>query len=509
MAGAFGGDYNNYEDDNENLEDIQNDLDQTEDVDDLEEDEYEDYEYDDEDYDQVSVENEKALKQAEKKSIENKLKKIRRTAPYRFYPHFTFGERRILSKARKTHFQQVNRINRIMAQRKATFHSKMNSIIGPILPYLLIIGLIILVVIFIAAAISSILSFLFGADTGEKPSASAQFGVNGRDFYGCRVVYSDEEQAQIEIIETYINSIKYSTESSENEDFNIVIELPADDYNYQEFNESEFAQTYSNAYDLLTLIVDEVYTSDYENISGEQNNVDSLSLIEKIDYIKYFGFDNELSNQISIIISNYINDNDLYQIVNNNIDNATVEQTISDNISNYFTNSINVRTEKLFIKDYIFENEDDMMENITEKNYISLIFMPKTQVEFTYLSFIISNADYDNFDMYIQYENNVIDLNKLNFTTKNDGGESYLYETDSNISVPVETFSDISIEDLGYLSEGLSLYNILNGNIDYNIYLQNITNEDGTSILTYKENGLVVKFSSLEPFVFVEWETKW
>ena len=55
----------------------------------------------------------------------------------------------------------------------------------------------------------------------------------------------------------------------------------------------------------------------------------------------------------------------------------------------------------------------------------------------------------------------------------------------------------------------MSLIDIVNGEIDYNIYLEVQTSEDSKTYLTWKDDGIIVRFESVEPFVFVEFETDW
>ena len=159
---------------------------------------------------------------------------------------------------------------------------------------------------------AAVIDSIFGSGSSGEDGASTQFGVSGEDFYGCRVVYTDEEQAQIEIIENYIEVLKGSIESIEMQSLDITIELPADDYNFDEFNEVDFSSNYTEAYAVLNLMVDEVYN--YDNDSTGDSGT-GLNLMQKIDGIEYFGFDTNLLNNLSSLIAGYINDNDLYAIV--------------------------------------------------------------------------------------------------------------------------------------------------------------------------------------------------
>ena len=210
MSGRFGGDYDQYDD--EELDD--------DDLDNLEDD---DEEFDEDDAEELEEEIEEEIKQekakkkrADNRAIENRLKKIRATAPYRFHPHFTIRERVFLNKARKTHSRQVASIERLMRRRQEVFRIKTASA-GSSLPLVLIFGLILILIIFAIAIVGSILSFLFGDGSADNNTASSQFGVNGEDFYGTRVVYTDAEKAQIEIIENYLDILN---EKGRKEKFN-------------------------------------------------------------------------------------------------------------------------------------------------------------------------------------------------------------------------------------------------------------------------------------------------
>ena len=185
MPGRFGGDYDQYDDEELDDDDLNN----------LEEDEEEedDEELDEEEADELEEEIEGEIKEEDSKktrannrAIENRLKKIRAIAPYRFYPHFSISERAFLNKARKTHPRQVASLERLMLRRKDVFRLKSLSA-GSSAPYVLIFALILVIAVFVIATLGSLLSFLFGDDSSDG-TASAQIGVNGEEFYGERVV---------------------------------------------------------------------------------------------------------------------------------------------------------------------------------------------------------------------------------------------------------------------------------------------------------------------------------
>lgn len=506
MPGRFGGDYDQYD---EELDD--------DDLNNLEEDEEEedDEELDEEEADELEEEIEGGIKEEDSKktrannrAIENRLKKIRAIAPYRFYPHFTIGERVFLNKARKTHPRQVASLERLMLRRKDVFRLKSMSA-GSSVPYILIFALILVVAVFVIAALGSLLSFLSGDDPSDG-TASAQFGVNGEDFYGVRVVYTDSELAEIEIVENYINTIQNAVESIESEDLDITIDFPAEDFDYSTLDLEAFASDYASAYQIFARVVDTIYRQDAESMGDTAN--DELTIQEKIDAIRYFGLNSDLANEIAGVISSHINDQDLYTIQSDEEtgeDILAVEQQIADEILLYFTENDFVRLEKYFIKDYIFESAEDMMENIVAEEYVAMIFMPKTQVQFSRFSFIVSLTNLDTFNLYVQQGSEIVNFTSEQLTSAEDGAESNLYSTDDDLNITAQVYENIDINNLNYLSAGMSLLDILNGEIDYNIYLNTATNQEEEVILTFKQDGVITYFEAEDDFIFVEYETSW
>ena len=506
MPGRFGGDYDLYD---EELDD--------DDLNNLEEDEEEedDEELDEEEADELEEEIEGEIKEEDSKktrannrAIENRLKKIRAIAPYRFYPHFSISERAFLNKARKTHPRQVASLERLMLRRKDVFRLKSLSA-GSSVPYVLIFALILVIAVFVIATLGSLLSFLFGDDSSDG-TASAQFGVNGEDFYGVRVVYTDSELAEIEIVENYINTIQNAVESIESGDLDITIDFPAEDFDYSTLDLEAFASDYASAYQIFARVVDTIYRQDAESMGDTAN--DELTIQEKIDAIRYFGLNSDLANEIASVISSHINDQDLYTIQSDEEtgeDILAVEQQIADGILLYFTENDFVRLEKYFIKDYIFESAEDMMENIVAEEYVAMIFMPKTQVQFSRFSFIVSLTNLDTFNLYVQQGSEIVNFTSEQLTSAEDGTESNLYSTDDDLNITAQVYENIDINNLNYLSAGMSLLDILNGEIDYNIYLNTATNQEEEVILTFKQDGVITYFEAEDDFIFVEYETSW
>lgn len=510
MPGRFGGDYDQYEDEDFDDDDLDNLEEADEEDDEAEEDDEEEAEEEEEELEAEEKQQKDKEKKAKNRAIENRLKRIRLTAPYRFYPHLTLGERMFVNKARKTHPVQVARINAALLRQKEVFRMKLSSI-SPAIPYILIGVLILFLIIAVVAVIGSIVPSFFGDGSEEGGTASSQFGVNGQDFYGTRVVYEDKGKAQTEMIENYINILQNSIESIENDTFDINVELVEEDFDFSTFDETSFASSYPNNYQILLNMVDVVYNYDIAN--SDETADEQLPMLEKIDEIKYFGLNSELAVEISSTISSYINEHDLYTYESGaegegDDQVATIEQQITDGISNYFTANSFSRVEKYFIKDYIFDSADDMMQNIPVQDYVAMIFMPKNQVQFSKFSFIVSQTNLDTFNMYIQLDGQIVNFTASQLTSAEDGGGSNMYESPDDLNLTAQVYQNISLTDLNYLSEGMSLFDIFNGELDYNIYLKSITDQD-EQIFTFKDDGVVTYFEADDDFLFVEFETVW
>ena len=81
-------------------------------------------------------------------------------------------------------------------------------------------------------------------------------------------------------------------------------------------------------------------------------------------------------------------------------------------------------------------------------------------------------------------------------------------------SVVAQTFPDIDASNIGALSEGVSLYDIINsGEFNKDVYLQ--SSQENSNVFTYKISGVTLSFvytnetSQRKPFKVNEFETSW
>ena len=409
--------------------------------------------------------------------------------------------------------QQTNankKADLIKKAKKASRAFKLMSA-SPALFWILLMALI----IFIIICVVSVLGSMTGQN-GEDPSA--QFGIKGKDFYGARMVYKDDNKANTQMVEDYvllvdnsilevqkINSVIVSG-GTYNLTLSINILLPEEDYDYSAFDETTFSTEYAMLYSLIRDVAQIVYTADNSiTYSGE-------TLIDCFKGIKYFGFANyeAISNKLIETISAYttisVKDSGGNDVaLTTEIQNAFTNQVRTNLTKPEFLEKYSLRTEKLFVKDYILTGEDEMMKNIKKQNYVAMIFMPKNNVEFTKLSFQISNTNFDHFTIGITANGTEVQIEtdgqNISF---DESSKAYIYSTSSNLNINAQKFTDIDETNLNALSEELSLYEIANSFANYSTYLEA---KADTDILTIKQNGVVVNLNNTEAFNIVEFET--
>ena len=454
---------------------------------------------------EAEEEEEKQEKEASKRSIINQFMKIKVIAPNRIYPHLKSKERDVVKQMRKINPAQVMAFDNLMMVRKQQFWAKVKAILATPLGGFLIGIIIAFVALF---AIVFVVMLFGGGEDGENLTGpmSSISDVTGESFYGARLVYSDDEQATLDILEDYVEVLLEVESAVELADSNldITLTLPSADFDYSTFDEITFMAEYSDAYEIIL----DLSTLVAENDLFEGETIGE-TLEENLVLIKYFGYSSEFTPEMANIISTYINENDLY--VYSSEDGAVeVESLITTQTLNVLSApKYNVRTEKLYVKDYIL-NGTETLSDIPQENYKYMIYMPKENVTFSYFSFTLREIDFDNFTLSLLINGELTELNGGLFTSSEDFGiESYNYETATDLSILASAFTDIDTENLNALSEESSLFDILSlENSD--IYLTDFVDDTGTAnanIKTIKTNGIGVQFISEQPFFFAEFGT--
>lgn len=497
MAGGFGGDDDDFEERRaQQLEEIENRMMQ-------------------------QMQEEQRLKfELEEKVLENKLKRIKAKLPKKFVPMFTPIESRSLKQA-LAHPKlkpMVNAIKFQLNQQKLKFAGKLISIIAPAIPIILIVLLILIIVIVVIVTLQSTMPWLF--DGNSDAEANSPFGVSGEKFYGVRAIYKDDEQARANLLENYVGTVTgalgeitgitsiekegaHTIEITILNDSNLSeIALP-NDYDFSAFNEEEFKLAYPDLWTMTSEIVDKVYMFD----AGLINIPSETTLTQKLNGIKFFGFNELINEDIKTLVENYVKTHYSFASDSDIIE-SDVENEIESKLTNYFAQTkLKIRTEKLFIKDFIFENEDDKVSGMKKENYVQMIFMPKQIVKFTSFSFFVSSTDEANFEMKLMNEDKEISLTRDDGIST-DNGKAYSYSSNDNLNVQTEAFSAIDTSNLTALKNEKSFFELLTTDgVDWLKYLVETTDEEDNVYLTWVQGGVRLEFESNEPFICIENET--
>ncbi len=450
--------------------------------------------------------------------VEKKNKKI--------YPKVSASEARVL---RAGISPKEYAKYKIKWQTKRNVVSNVLKIVLPVVPYLLIFLIVLLAVLAVAGQIDNVFGDGSNGSTGMSASESA---VNGEKFYGNRVIYRDDEQASADMLSQYVEIVRGAVNNVPIDHteytLSIKVEFPSD-YDYKSFDEETFASTYPALYQILaggdSGFVDVVYKAD--NPEGT-----ATTLSEQLSEIKYFGLTNTMLDSVNNTVKEYVTRNGV--VGSGEIDGATyvatakesytvnitaVNSMITEKVDSYFATmkaeNLGVRTEKLYVKDFIFSSSDDRMQGIAKQDYVAMIFMPKMNVAFDKFSFYVDSAK--NFDIHVES-----DGQNYTFTSEEidvDLGR-YLYTSNENLAINASVFADIDTNNLDFLKDGKSLQDIVYSlDIDYNIYLEPIVAESETgseveggtdsevTLLTVKKNGVKVMFRNDDKFAFAENET--
>lgn len=386
--------------------------------------------------------------------------------------------------------------------------------LAPFMKYILIaiavlFGIILLVILI--AAIVSTISSMFPEEDSENGATGVQ-GITGTDFYGARMVYSDDDKATQMLVEDYVEFVENGILEAQqitsvvannggetfNVELTINIILPNEDFDYSQFDETDFKSEYVDLYSIVFDIAKSVYKLD--------NGVDfdGVSLVQCVDGIKYFGYGNldetSLIAKTAIINkTSFIGIND----VNNKLTQNDIGLAIENELNNLYSTFSTARAEKLFVKDYIIEGEEKI-SGVKKENYVAMIFMARKNVTFTKFSFGVGGANLTNFTINVNGNTLSHDGNNLGTEEK----QSYIYSRD--LSITINEFEDIDKANLTALENEMSLFEV--ANLDSALtYLKEVSTGGNNSInfLTIKKNGVVVDLFNPEAYTIVEFETTW
>ena len=208
-----------------------------------------------------------------------------------FLPHFILYE----AQARKyKNYQAPHRIfdleakqirvdsNNVLKKLKDLKAEQRKKILEFIVANAHTIGIVLLVLVAILVLVFGVVAVVEMLNPFGPNGMSSVDGITGKDFYGARMIYKDEEKADAEIIEDYVSLIGNSTKYVELAEGEITINLTLpENYVYSAFNEETFSVDYQHGYYILNSMVDAAYLSD---VGVEPEN--EMALVEKVNGIK-------------------------------------------------------------------------------------------------------------------------------------------------------------------------------------------------------------------------------
>ena len=468
---------------------------------------------------QQAMQQQEAKKKADLRVLSNKLKKVEERVAVSQVPILTSDENKTVNQAKKEKslMGRVLKVFKDIGIKIGQFFMKIITWVGshiyPIMVVLLILLAVIGIVVFIGYTMPWLLELLgieLAPGEGGGGGTGSVNGVTGKDFYGVRMVYKDDEQASKQIIEEYVGLIEYGVnqveaitsmqiegETYEEISIHVNITLP-EDYDYSSFNEATFATDYADVNELLLQMTEKAFLMDNAGAAVP------TTILERTAALQYFGYTAELKADISKLISDYISNN--YTFTCKAGDEGVVT---SDQIKTKIETDLNtklgtkiqaVRTEKLFIKDYIFTSDDDKMQNVAEKNYVSMIFMPKKNVNFESVELVISKADLNNFTIACDNNGSNVALKEEVFFENTKTGVKVNSYTATNVNAGI--YENVDVSASGNMGEGKTLYDLYQSG-----YTSCLDTE--TEIKSYKKGGFEFSFNSQKSFICVELESKW
>lgn len=470
------------------------------------------------------IQNEQVRLNKKQKQLKQKLVKMWLDYSKKDIPVLEEKDKKILKEAEK--FKKlrpdVDRVYALIGIIRVKITSKAMSA-SPILIYAGIGALL----LFMLIAVISIFASIFGSLGG---GANSVFGVTGDDFYGVRMVYRDDEKSNKNVVKNYVEMIKVAVDETKTiqtvtvdvdgsgektytlTNVALNITLPDEEYDFNSFDETTFATTYPEVYEIVFEIAKQTYKSD-----NEDQDFAGTTLIECAEGTKYFGVSN--TNDVATFVENklFVEKNLLTFTATESGTAVTDADTISkikDEIKVQAKNkfvakyetSFSKRVAKLFVKDYILSSDDETVSNVSAEEYVALIFMPKTNVVFSKLSFSVTNTDVNDFSISVNGKELDQDGDNMGIEP---GQQAYIFSTPFLFNLVANEFEDIDTNNLQALADGMSLFDIMtNEELDYEIYMSEYGDGTGT-YWTIKSNGVVALVNNDTPFNLCEYETKW
>jgi len=468
-----------------------------------------------------------------------------------YYPHFTFKEKMFLwkMKQKKKYSMQIASMENTMKAMQQAYRNTYQGIISSFGSFLGYFALFIFIIIVVIVIVAIIFPWLFPDDesSGGGKKMNSAFGVKGDKFYGCRAIYKDETLAQNGLIEQYSTVIqdsitaletikvektdtKGTADTADDEVYEITLDVtltvPAEDFEYSNLDLENFKTDYQNLYNIVYDIAQFVATND----AGEQV-ADETDIVEVLKLVKYFGFDETLlgteivgnADNVMEIILLSLEENNSIQVMQklksaSQVTPSTMVtiEDLNSEIQTALTTKLNVqsnkiRLDKVFVKDFIFEDEESYCEGIEEHQYIAFIYMAKTDVEFDYVSYMVTAEDGIDVELLLSNGGDSINLDegdKENLGDEDNTALTTKFDSNESLGENLLTYQNIDTNNLSLLANGESLYSALKlmneKGVNMNTYLSQTTDDNGNEFYSVKidENDMVLRFISTGKFMF-------
>lgn len=431
----------------------------------------------------------------------NRFNKMKRKYLSRasIWPFLNKEEKDTCASIKKKLPSQYTSFMQTVSQKKTQFAHKVKSALSAIMPFLTIFLIALFIIIAVVAFINLIMPWLFNGD--GKQEMSSPYGPTGADYYGVRMIYKDDEQASSDLAKDYTSTLRSITDAIDNDTsltLTLKLNLPAENYAFD--NLASFETEYNETFELVKIIADEIYKVDHKDAPTPPTG-----LLNTLNGIKYFGYGESATEQLKTKIPNYIFTQNLYNYT------APDGETTTPDILKYLTEKVDlvlsadeysIRTEKVYVKDYVLAGDDAYLENIPAKNYVAMVIMPKSNLTLTKCSFNITDIDTSTFEISIENEENPISLTSEVWDNGEMSGKIiYQYTASQNISLVA------SQNTLNDSVNGISLFNIYKDNaINNENYLKTETDENNVSYQTFVAGGCVVYTTSNQPFLIAPYE---
>lgn len=433
-------------------------------------------------------------------NVEKRLNIIDTKIKTRSCPVLSSQDKEILAQAKQMPSKKV-RATTMEYKRKVKigqFFLKVMQTIAPILPYILI-GLgVLLLALAIAAAIDAIFASIFGggAGGGTGGGMNSQFGATGNDFYAVRLVYEDNEQAGKYIVNDYAMILYDAVDNVQGtEQYQVTVNLTLPEDRTTDYDDSTADEKIKN---VINTLVEKVYIYDNPDYVSQGIDLATLTLSQKAQGIRYFGLNTDLIDIFkNEIISNFllVNFNQADGILTYSpigeveIDDETVKTNIQSALDTYFAGLTTIRSEKYFVRDCLLEG-DKMLEDVEQKNYVAMMYLPRKNVSIPSLSIYTYGAD----PTQLSIEYNGRTFTEFEEWPVDDGISMYTYSLGSLTSSAV-----VGYDTSTAVTTATAIYKLVDSpNADNYIAV-------GTdNICTYKDFGTVIKFHSTQPFSFID-----